>query len=60
MEANRLQILFDEIPADDLRAALKSHGFKWSRKNEAWQRQLTRNAIPGRVFPAHGGYRMVH
>ena len=45
MEANRLQILFDEIPADDLRAALKSHGFKWSRKNEAWQRQLTRNAI---------------
>ena len=45
MEANRLQILFDEIPADDLRAELKSHGFKWSRKNEAWQRQLTRNAI---------------
>ncbi|MDE6456086.1 MAG: hypothetical protein K2L38_09330 [Dysosmobacter sp.] len=45
MEANRLQILFDEIPADDLRAELKSHGFKWSRKNEAGQRQLTRNAI---------------
>lgn len=45
MEQNRLQILFDEIPADDLRAALKSHGFKWSRKNEAWQRQLTRNAV---------------
>lgn len=45
VEQNRLQILFDEIPADDLRTALKSHGFKWSRKNEAWQRQLTRNAI---------------
>ena len=45
MEANRLQILFDEIPADGLRADLKSHGFKWSRRNEAWQRQLTRNAI---------------
>ena len=45
MEANRLQILFDEIPADDLRTALKSHGFKWSRKNEAWQRPLTQNAI---------------
>ena len=45
MEINRLQLLFDETPADDLRAELKSHGFKWSRKNEAWQRQLTRNAI---------------
>lgn len=45
MEANRLQILFDEIPSEDTRAALKSHGFHWSRKNEAWQRQLTRNAL---------------
>lgn len=45
MEANRLQILFDEIPSEETRSALKSHGFKWSRKNEAWQRQLTRNAI---------------
>lgn len=45
MEANRLQILFDEIPSEETRAELKSHGFKWSRKNEAWQRQLTRNAI---------------
>lgn len=45
MEINRLQILFDEIPGEETRAALKSHGFKWSRKNEAWQRQLTRNAV---------------
>lgn len=45
MEANRLQIMFDEIPDEATRTALKSHGFKWSRKNEAWQRQLTRNAI---------------
>lgn len=45
MEQNRLQILFDEIPGDEIRSALKSHGFKWSRRNEAWQRQLTRNAI---------------
>lgn len=45
MEANRLQILFDEIPSEETRAELKSHGFKWSRKNEAWQRQLTRNAL---------------
>lgn len=45
MEANRLQIMFDEIPDEATRTALKSHSFKWSRKNEAWQRQLTRNAI---------------
>lgn len=45
VEQNRLQILFDEIPNEETRAELKSHGFKWSRRNEAWQRQLTRNAI---------------
>ena len=45
IEENRLQILFDEIPGEETRSALKSHGFKWSRKNEAWQRQLTRNAV---------------
>lgn len=43
-EENRLQILFYEIPDADTRAALKSRGFRWSPKNQAWQRQLTRNA----------------
>ena len=42
---NRLQIHFDEIPSEETRSALKSHGFRWSRKNQAWQRQLTQNAI---------------
>lgn len=42
---NRLQILFDEIPGEAVRAELKSHGFRWSRRNQAWQRQLTNNAI---------------
>lgn len=41
---NRLQILFDDIPDADTRQALKSHGFRWSPRNQAWQRQLTRNA----------------
>lgn len=41
---NRLQIIFDDIPAADTRSALKSHGFRWSPRNKAWQRQLTRNA----------------
>lgn len=41
---NRLQILFDAIPSADTRAALKQNGFRWSPKNQAWQRQLTDNA----------------
>ncbi len=45
VEQNRLQILFDGKPDEETRAALKSHGFRWSPKNQAWQRQLTRNAI---------------
>ena len=44
VEQNRLQILFDEIPSQEVRDALKSSGFRWSRKNQAWQRQLTDNA----------------
>lgn len=43
-EENRLQILFDDIPSEEIRAALKSHGFRWSPRNKAWQRQLTNNA----------------
>lgn len=44
-ELNRLQILFDEIPDVDIWIALKEHGFRWSPKNQAWQRQLTDNAV---------------
>ena len=44
VEQNRLQILFDGKPDDETRAALKSNGFRWSPKNQAWQRQLTANA----------------
>lgn len=43
-ELNRLQILFDDIPDEATRAALKSNGFRWSPRNKAWQRQLTQNA----------------
>lgn len=41
---NRLQILFDDKPDEDTRAALKSNGFRWSPRFQAWQRQLTANA----------------
>lgn len=43
-EEERLQILFDRIPDSDMRSALKHNAFKWSPRNQAWQRQLTRNA----------------
>ena len=43
-EANRLQVLFDEKPDADIRSELKSSGFRWSPKENAWQRQLNQNA----------------
>ena len=44
IEADRLQILFDEKPDEETRAALKQNGFRWSPRYSAWQRQLTPNA----------------
>ena len=44
LEADRLQILFDEKPDEETRSALKSNGFRWSPRYSAWQRQLTPNA----------------
>ncbi|MGH1336079.1 MAG: hypothetical protein ACRBFS_08115 [Aureispira sp.] len=45
VEANRLQLLFDEIPSEEARVVLRRVGFKWSRRNQVWQRQLTDNAV---------------
>jgi len=42
---NRLQIVFEEKPDEDLRAELKKNGFKWAPSQSAWQRQLTDNAM---------------
>lgn len=44
-EKNRLQIIFDEIPSEEVRQELKGRGFRWARSEGAWQRQLTDNAI---------------
>ena len=44
-ELNRLQIIFDDKPDDDLRASLKSRGFRWAPSQGAWQRQYTDNAV---------------
>ena len=43
-ESVRLRIIFDGVPDAETRAALKGEGFRWSPKNQAWQRQLTDNA----------------
>lgn len=43
-ELMRLQLIFDGKPSEEIRAALKKNGFRWSPKNSAWQRQLTDNA----------------
>ena len=44
-EINRIQILFDNIPDENVRKELKSRGFHWSRRESAWQREFTENAI---------------
>ena len=44
LEADRLQIIFDEKPDEEMRTKLKSNGFRWSPRYSAWQRQLTPNA----------------
>ena len=53
-EVNRLQLLFSPDhfndggvpgkPSAEIRSKLKSRGFRWSRRFEAWQRQLNDNA----------------
>lgn len=42
---NRIQLLFDSIPDENIRKALKSKGFHWSRQECAWQREFNENTI---------------
>lgn len=44
VEIMRLQIFFDGKPKEEVRTILKHHAFKWSPKNNCWQRQLTNNS----------------
>lgn len=44
-ELNRLQIVLDDRPDEDLKQALKVNSFRWAPSQGAWQRQLTDNAV---------------
>ena len=44
-EINRIQILFDDIPSEEVRNILKNYGFKWSRYEKAWQRLYNKNCL---------------
>ncbi|RZO57903.1 MAG: DUF3560 domain-containing protein [Sandaracinaceae bacterium] len=39
---NRIRFRFDERPSKETTAKMKRAGFRWSRRNGAWQRQLNR------------------
>ena len=39
----RVQLIFDGKPEPDIRAILKSHAFRWSPSQGAWQRILNEN-----------------
>lgn len=42
--AERYRLHFPGKPSDEILTFLKSHGWKWSRANGAWQRQITAGA----------------
>lgn len=41
----RIQLRFEDAPAEQTRSMLKANGFRWSPREKAWQRQLTDNGI---------------
>ena len=45
VEYNRIQILFDDKPDEEIRSELKGRGFKWAPSQGAWQRQLNANGL---------------
>jgi len=44
-EDNRVKMLFQGKPSEEVRTILKSNGFRWSPFNMAWQRQISDYAI---------------
>ncbi len=52
---NRLQIFHDSKPDYDVISLLKKEGWRWSRNNGCWQRQLTSNACYSAARIIKGG-----
>jgi frataxin-like iron-binding protein CyaY len=44
-DANRIQIIYNNKPEEEVRTVLKSHGFKWSWKYGTWQRMLNTSGV---------------
>ena len=43
VDINRIQLVFPGKPEEATRKLLKQNGFRWSRTEGAWQRQLNAN-----------------
>lgn len=46
----RVQIVFDNKPSAEIRDKLKDQAFRWSPKNNAWQRKNTKNGLRAAEF----------
>jgi hypothetical protein len=44
-EANRLQVIFEGKPSDEVRKQLKANCFRWSPTEGAWQRHISPHAL---------------
>ena len=44
-EINRIQLIFDGKPDEEIRNQLKHNGFHWSRNEGAWQREFNKKTI---------------